>query len=51
MADRVIVVIDDRPGSAPGEVLIAIPESSPWHTLLPEHQVVEIFTSEVMHGR
>lgn len=46
MADRVIVVIDARQDSQPGEARIAIPETSAWHPLLDDFQVVEIFTKE-----
>lgn len=45
-ADRLIVVIDDRPGSAAGETTIAVSPASPWYELLPDFQVAEIFTRE-----
>lgn len=46
MADRVIVLIDARPGSEPGETVIAVSPSSPWYELLPDFQVAEIIVKE-----
>lgn len=50
MSERVIVVIDARQDSQPGETRIAIPEASAWYPLLDDFQVVEIFTREVTIG-